>query len=186
MAIWYKVFRLCVPAIPEREGRVSDTPVTAAIVNNSAHQKGKGLVRKLCHCAYIYIPSSVYILFVFIVLKVSVSDVRGAFLGLGGYYLSWVEFLNLIMFTSVLFEVLRVSKADIKNTWDALRILASGVVYLVLFMIGVFGTPGFSIFANTEFVMLMYMLATEIVAALLINARLLKRTIDNTSLQNVN
>lgn len=137
----------------------------------------RGMVRR----TVAVIPMFAYFLIIYIILEVSVPDVRSIIFSIGGYALTWVEVMYLVATFMAMGELLRVSKPGIDNTKEALWMLGVGIVYLVLFILGATGASAFKIFSNTEFLMIGLLSGCQIVLAFMINARTLKRTIDYTT-----
>ena len=124
-----------------------------------------------------YVPLFLFILILYIIGKAVVPDPRATIIGLGDYGLSWVEVLLLIAAVLALFEQMKVSHPGIDNTFEALSMVAMGVIQLVLFVLGRAKVSGFGIFNNSEFLILTFISLAAAVVAVLINARTLRRTI---------
>ncbi|MFP4171413.1 MAG: hypothetical protein ACLFV4_00725 [Candidatus Hydrogenedentota bacterium] len=123
------------------------------------------------------VPWFTYLFLLYIILQVTVSDMRAVFLSVGTYQLSWIEVLYLLATIVAMAELLKVSKPGINNTNEALFMLAVALVYLVVFVLGTAGINGFGIFNNTEFLMLLIISFTQVVMGFTINGRTLKRAI---------
>lgn len=123
-------------------------------------------------------PLFAYLLVVFVILEVSVPDMRKEIFTIGTYKMATVESLYILAIIIAMAELLRVSKPGIDNTFEVIFMLLVWVVYLVLFILGATGILGLGIFSNTEFVVLTVTSLTQVIVAFLINARTLKRTID--------
>lgn len=122
-------------------------------------------------------PMFILPVLLYVVVALSVADVRATFFSVGPYALSWVEVLYLFAFFVAMFELLRVAHPGVDNTGEALRMLFVGVAMLVLFVLGAAGLPAFHIFNNTEFLILLVVSAMQIVLAFFINSATLKRSI---------
>ncbi len=123
-----------------------------------------------------FVPVFLYMLVLYLLGKAAIGDPRAPLFTLGVYQLSWVEVLYLVASIAAILEQLKVSHPGIDNTMEALLMLAMGVVQLILFVLGAAGVKGFAVFNNTEFLMLMVISLAAAVAAVLINARTLRRT----------
>lgn len=123
-------------------------------------------------------PLFAYLLVVFVVLQLTVPDMRANLFHIGKYELTPVELLYISTIIIAMAELLRVSKPGVDNTQEAIFMLLVWIVYLVLFVLGATGMLGLGIFSNTEFVVLTVTSLTQVIVAFLINARTLKRTID--------
>lgn len=124
-----------------------------------------------------YVPAFLYIVILYVVGKTVIHDPRAAFVTWGAYSLSWIEVLYLAATVVAIFEQLKVSHPGIDNTVEALFMVGMGVVQLVLFVLGTNKGGIFSMFANTEFLVLTLVSLAAAVIAILINARTLRRTI---------
>ena len=122
-------------------------------------------------------PMFILPVLLYVVVALSVTNVRATFFSIGPYALSWVEVLYLLGFFVAMFELLRVAHPGIDNTGEALRMLFVAVAMLVLFVLGAAGLPVLQIFNNTEFLILLMVSATQVVLAFFINSATLKRSI---------
>ena len=128
--------------------------VGAAVVGEP---RRRGIARKVAT----WVTGFAYILILYVIIELTVSNVRNILFDFGGYSLTWVEVMYLLATFVAMGELLRVSKPGIDNTREALAMLAVGIIYLVLFVLGAAGVGGFSIFSNTEFLMLMFISAAN-------------------------
>lgn len=147
--------------------------VEAAVVgqNDRAKGSGGGFLR--------YVPGFVLILILFIAGQLVFDDPRKTLFDINGYRLAWVEVLLLAAAIVAMAEQLKVSKPGVNQINEALLIGLVAVVQIVLFTLGAAGVAGFSMFANTEFVLLMLINVAQTVVAFQINAATLMRTISN-------
>jgi hypothetical protein len=122
-------------------------------------------------------PMFILPVLLYVVVALSVTNVRATFFSIGPYALSWVEVLYLLGFFVAMFELLRVAHPGVDNTGEALRMLFVAVAMLVLFVLGAAGLPVLQIFNNTEFLILLMVSATQVVLAFFINSATLKRSI---------
>ena len=122
-------------------------------------------------------PMFILHVLLYVVVALSVTNVRATFFSIGPYALSWVEVLYLLGFFVAMFELLRVAHPGVDNTGEALRMLFVAVAMLVLFVLGAAGLPVLQIFNNTEFLILLMVSATQVVLAFFINSATLKRSI---------
>ncbi len=123
------------------------------------------------------VPMFILPVLLYVVVALSVTNVRATFFSIGPYALSWVEVLYLFGFFVAMFELLRVANPGVDNTSEALRMLFVAVAMLVLFVLGAAGLPVLQIFNNTEFLILLMVSATQVVLAFFINSATLKRSI---------
>ena len=122
-------------------------------------------------------PMFILPVLLYVLVALSVTNVRATFFSIGPYALSWVEVLYLFGFFVAMFELLRVAHPGVDNTGEALRMLFVAVAMLVLFVLGAAGLPVLQIFNNTEFLILLMVSATQVVLAFFINSATLKRSI---------
>ncbi|MDE2133755.1 MAG: hypothetical protein KGJ49_04065 [Alphaproteobacteria bacterium] len=123
-----------------------------------------------------FIPLFLFVLILYLIGKSVIADPR-AQLAWGAYHLSWVEVLLLVSAVVALVEQMKVSHPGIDNTMEALGMIGMGVVQLILFVLGTAKVGVFSIFNNTEFLVLTFISLAAAVVAVMINARTLRRTI---------
>jgi hypothetical protein len=126
------------------------------------------------------IPLFTFLLLFYVVIELSVENVRSVIFTVGSYSLTWVEIIYLCATVMAMAELLRVSKPGIDNTKEALFMGGIWVVYLVLFLLGATRIEMLRIFNNTEFLILTLIGLSQVILAFMINARTLKRTIDYT------
>lgn len=124
-------------------------------------------------------PMFFYMLVIFVIVELSVTNMREVFVSTGLFELTWVEVIILMGACMGMFEILRVSHPGVDNTVQALFMAFVWVVYLILLLLSVATrAPMLSIFGNTEFAMLMLLSLFQVILAFMVNARTLKRTID--------
>lgn len=126
-----------------------------------------------------YLPGFVLILILFIVGQLIFADPRKTLFDINGYRLAWVEVLMVAAAIVAMAEQLKVAQPGVNNINEALLIGLVAVVQIVLFTLGAAGVAGFSIFANTEFVLLTLINVAQTVVAFQINAATLMRTISS-------
>lgn len=150
-----------------------DEVAEAAVVGRNDHgsRGGGGLLR--------FVPGFVLILILFIAGQLIFKDPRAILFDVNGYKLAWVEILMLAAAIVAMAEQLKVSKPGVNQINEALLIGLVAVVQIVLFTLGAAGVAGFSMFANTEFVLLTLINVAQTVVAFQINAATLMRTISN-------
>ncbi|MBU6321707.1 MAG: hypothetical protein KGI78_04155 [Patescibacteria group bacterium] len=125
-----------------------------------------------------HMPFFIYVLAVFIGVKLLVPNVRApVFVGIR-YSATYVECLYVLGAIAGMAELLRVSKPGVDQTNEALAMIFTSVGYFALFLLSLTGYPLLQIFRDTEFLVLLAMSAGQSVLAVKINARTLKRTID--------
>ena len=125
-----------------------------------------------------YVPGFAYVLALYIAGTFLFSDPRATLVEWRGYALSWTEALLAVAALIALVEQLRVSKAGIDNTVEAILMAAVAGVLVLLFALAVAGIPALSLFNNACFLLLTLIGLTQAVVAILINARSLRRAID--------
>jgi len=145
----------------------------AAVVGRGDRAKGRG------GGFFRLLPGFVFILVLFIAGQLIFSDPRATLFDVNGYRLAWVEVLMLAAAIVAMAEQLKVSKPGVNQINEALLIGLVAVIQIVLFVLGAAGVNGFTIFANTEFVLLMLINVAQSVVAFQINAATLMRTISN-------
>lgn len=126
-----------------------------------------------------FVPGFIFILILFIAGQLVFADPRATLFDIGGYRLAWVEVLMVAAAIVAMAEQLKVAEPGVNNINEALLIGLVAVVQIVLFTLGAAGVAGFSMFANTEFVLLTLINAAQTVVAFQINAATLMRTISS-------
>ncbi|MEI6234212.1 MAG: hypothetical protein WCT04_14260 [Planctomycetota bacterium] len=124
-----------------------------------------------------FVPGFLYIFVIYLIGRNFIPNPRAAFTTFGVYSLSWVEVLLMLSTVVALFEQNKVSHPGIDNTMEALIMVGMGVVNLILFILGAAKIAAFSIFNNTEFLIITFISLLTAVIAILINARTLRRSI---------
>ena len=131
-----------------------------------------------------FCPLFAYLLVLYIVVKFAGFDVRAILFTVGTYPLTWVEVLYVLAAISGMLEMWKVSEPKVDNTIEALWILGAWILYFALFILGAAGVKiwfvGFSIFNNTEFLVLTAISAFQVVSAFVINSRTLQLQIADT------
>jgi hypothetical protein len=125
-----------------------------------------------------YIPGFAYVLALYIAGTFLFPDPSATLLEWRGYTLSWTEVLLAVAGLVALAEQLKVSKAGIDNTIEAILMAAVAGVLVLLFALAVAGVPSLGMFNNARFLLLTLIGLTQAVVAILINARSLRRAID--------
>lgn len=126
-----------------------------------------------------FLPGFVFILILFIAGQLVFADPRATLFDINGYRLAWVEVLMVAAAIVAMAEQLKVAQPGVNNINEALLIGLVAVVQIVLFTLGAAGVAGFSMFANTEFVLLTLINVAQTVVAFQINAATLMRTISS-------
>lgn len=126
-----------------------------------------------------FLPGFVFILILFIAGQLVFADPRATLFDINGYRLAWVEVLMLAAAIVAMAEQLKVAEPGVNNINEALLIGLVAVIQIVLFTLGAAGVNGFSMFANTEFVLLTLINVAQTVVAFQINAATLMRTISS-------
>jgi len=150
---------------------MTDQVEAAVVGRNDRARSGGSFLR--------FMPGFVFILLLFIVGQLIFADPRKTLFDINGYRLAWVEVLMLAAAIVAMAEQLKVSKPGVNQINEALFIGLAAVVQIVLFTLGAAGVAGFSMFANTEFVLLTLINVAQTVVAFQINAATLMRTISN-------
>lgn len=147
--------------------------VEAAVVGRNDRSTGKQ------SRFFRFLPGFVLILILFVVGQLIFADPRATLFDINGYRLAWVEVLMVAAAIVAMAEQLKVAQPGVNNINEALLIGLVAVVQIVLFTLGAAGVAGFSMFANTEFLLLMLINAAQTVVAFQINAATLMRTISS-------
>ena len=144
---------------------------TAAVVGGAdrGYHRSRGMLR--------YIPGFTLILALYILGNFIFSDPRASFIAIGDYKLSWVEVLLLAAAIVAMAEQIKVSEPGVNNINEALLMGLVAVVQIILFTLGAAGVAGFTMFNNTEFLLLTIINVAQTVVAFEINAATLMRTI---------
>ena len=123
-----------------------------------------------------------FLLVLFVGVQFFVTDIRHVFFSGHSYEFALVEVLYLLAILFGMSEMLRVSRPGVDNTWEAMLMGITFVVYLVLFLLGI--TVGSAVmnevFCNVHFAVLTVASGAQTAVALMVNARTLKRTIDHS------
>ena len=126
-----------------------------------------------------YIPGFAYVLAAYIAGMLLLPEAKATLAEGGGYSLSWSEALLVLAALVALVDQLRVSKAGIDNTVEAIMMAAIAGVMVLLFALAATGSiPALGVFNNALFLLLTLIALTAAVVAILINARSLRRSID--------
>ena len=106
-------------------------------------------------------------------------DARATLAEWRGYSLSWSEALLALAALVALLDLLRISKAGIDNTVEAIMMAAmAGALVLLFALAATDSIPALGLFNNGLFVLLTLIALAQAVVAILINARSLRRSID--------
>jgi hypothetical protein len=125
-----------------------------------------------------YIPGFAYVLAAYIVGTLLGVDNRAPLAEWDGYSLAWSEALLVLAALVALLDQLRVSKAGIDNTAEAIMMAAMAGAMAVLFALSAAGIPALRMFNTGLFLLLTLIALLHAVVAILINARSLRRAID--------
>ena len=151
---------------------MNDVAAEAAVVGRNDKAAGNGGLFR-------FLPGFVLILVLFIAGQLIFKDPRAVLFDVNGYKLAWVEVLMVAAAIVAMAEQLKVSRPGVNQINEALLIGLVAVVQIVLFTLGAAGVAGFSMFANTEFVLLTLINVAQTVVAFQINAATLMRTISS-------
>lgn len=149
-----------------------DDAVHAAVVGRDGRTKAQTIWR--------YTPAFIFVFLVFLIGHYTVPDPRASLIGGGLFQISWVEILMLGAFFVAIFELLKVAQPGIDNTMEAIAMIVMAGIQVLLFALAVAEVRGLQMFANTEFLMITIINVAQSIAALLINARTLRRTITSS------
>lgn len=122
------------------------------------------------------VPWFTWVLLLYVIFEAAVPNMRAVIFTIGPYALTWVEIIYLVASAVAMIELLTVAEPGVDNVKEAVLMLAAGIVYLVLFVLGTAGVRGFSVFNNTEFLWLLLLISTQVVMGFVLNARTLQRT----------
>jgi hypothetical protein len=126
-----------------------------------------------------YIPGFAYVLAAYLAGSYFFPDSRATLAAWSGYSVSWNEALLALAALVGLLDVLRVSKAGIDNTVEAIMMAAMAGAFVLLFALAATGSiPALGLFNNGLFLLLTLIGLAQAVVAILINARSLRRAID--------
>jgi hypothetical protein len=126
-----------------------------------------------------YIPGFAYVLAAYLAGSFLFPDARATLAEWRGYSLSWSEALLTLACLVALADLLRVSKAGIDNTVEAIMMAAiAGVLVLLFALAATDSIPALGRFNSSLFLLLTLIGLTQAVVAILINARSLRRSID--------
>ncbi len=126
------------------------------------------------------IPSFIYILAIYVVMLLTVADMRAPFYTIASYSIAWVEVLYIMGFLSAITGLRQVVRPGDDNTNAALAMTAVLGIYIVLFALGAAGIPMLTLFATSEFLVLIVVSLIQVVMAFRINSATLQRTIGST------
>jgi hypothetical protein len=136
---------------------------------STQREQRRGLLR--------YIPGLAYILALYLIGTYFFPDARATLIEWRGYRVSWIELLLVAAAMVALAEQMRVSHPGIDNTVEALAMAAMAGAMVLLFALAAAGVSGLGIFGTTEFLLLTLIAVAQVVVAILINARTLRRSI---------
>jgi len=126
-----------------------------------------------------YIPGFAYVLAAYLAGSYFFPDARATLAEWRGYSLSWSEALLALAALVALLDLLRISKAGIDNTVEAIMMAAmAGALVLLFALAATDSIPALGLFNNGLFVLLTLIALAQAVVAILINARSLRRSID--------
>ncbi|KKW19371.1 MAG: hypothetical protein UY63_C0015G0012 [Parcubacteria group bacterium GW2011_GWA2_51_10] len=157
--------------IPRRPPATSSDDV-AAVHGAAVTTQPRSLMLRIM----LKIPWFTWVLLLYVLLELSVSNMRAVIFTIGPYALTWVEVIYLIASGVAMIELLTVAEPGVDNVKEAVLMLAAGIVYLVLFVLGTASVYGLAIFNNTEFLWLLLLVSMQVVMGFVLNARTLQRT----------
>ena len=122
------------------------------------------------------IPGFAYLLALFVIGALMLSDPRATLIEVGPFKLSWVEIILLLSAIVESAEILKVSEPGVDNTGD---VIAMGVVAVIQFglIIASLYDQKFVMFKTTESLMMLVINSVQTYVAFRINSRSLVRTI---------
>ena len=127
-----------------------------------------------------YLPGFVYILILYIIGKLVLSDPRAILFDILGYKLAWVEVLLLAAAIVAMAEQVKVAKPGVNNTTEVLFMGAIAIIQLLLFALAAAKVQILGIFDNTEFLILTLINLAQTAVAYQINSATLMRTISSS------
>ena len=155
-----------------------DAKAPAVAVGGADRKGGKSQVARRVGRVLFELPWFVYLLAIYAIVKLSVSNVRDTFFSIATYQLTWVECLHALAAFIGLAEIYKISEPGVRNTREALLIVVVSVVYLCLFLLGAASVPVFTkLFNNSEFLVLTAIALAAAVTAFVINPRTAQRSI---------
>lgn len=153
----------------------ADAPAVAV---GGADRKGKRAAAKQMGYVLYELPWFVYLLLIYVIVKLAVTDVRDTFLEIAAYRLTWVECLYALGAFIGLAEIYKISEPGVRNTREALLIVITAVAYLCLFILGAAQVPYFiRLFNNSEFLVITAIALAAAITAFIINPRTAQRSI---------
>jgi len=154
---------------------------SAAVAVTGAGDGGKGTLGKvLAKALYVAYetPAFLFLLGFFVIVKVSVDDMRAVLLSLDKYEITWVEMMYALAAFIALGEIYKISEPGARNTKEAILIAVTAVVYLLFFALGAAQVPVLStLFSNSEFLIMTAIAMAGAIIALIINPRTAQRTL---------
>lgn len=127
-----------------------------------------------------WFPGFLWILIAYVIMATTVADMRAPITTIASYSIAWVEVLYILGFFAAILELLKVSRPGDDNTKAALMMTGVLIAYVVLFTLGAAGIPPMTVFATSEFIVLMATSAIQVGMAFRINSATLQRTIGST------
>jgi hypothetical protein len=153
--------------------------VAAAATSSSNKASTLWRACRACMSGAFWTPAFTWILLLYAVIETKVMDVRTPFVTLSTYSISWVEILYVAAFLAAIMELMKVSKPGQNNTVHAFGMTLVFIAYVVFFTLGAAGVGSLTLFATSEFIVLMLVSLIQVVMAFWINAATLQRTISN-------
>ena len=158
----------------------TDRDAPAAVAMSKTDRMRGGPVRRFFSTAGYYLyetPAFAFLLVLFILVKVSVNDMRAVLLSVGAYEITWVEMMYALAAFIALGEIYKISEPGERNTKEAILIAVAAVVYMLLFTLGAAQVPAFAyLFSNSEFLIMTAIGVAGAIIALIINPRTAQRT----------
>ncbi len=158
------------------EGQMAEAVVAAEMVAT------KGRFRRFCGfiggcCWYCvrkareWTPFTAYLIALYAGLAFFEVDLRREIFSSGTFVASGVDILYPATAALFLTELLRVTHPGVDNSTQCNFMLGTLIVGIILFTLGVAGTPQLALFARTEFAMLLFLAAIQSPIANKLNSR---------------
>lgn len=149
----------------------TDTPI---IINDWK----RSIKTKLAH----FTPAFLYLLILFVLVKLTGVDMRRALIGVGDYAITMMDILTIVAMVITALEMLKVSHAGINNVTETIMMFVMAFIYFLFFVLAAAGVKVLGIFsprifANSEFLILTLFAVVEAVVATVVNVRTLTRSV---------
>lgn len=155
-----------------------DAKTPAVAVGGADRKGGRQSVAKRIGFVLFELPWFLYLLVIYAIVKLAVTDVRDTFFSIADYRLTWVECLYALAAFIGLAEIYKISEPGVRNTREALLIVITSVLYLAMFLLGAAQVRYLArLFNNSEFLIITIIALAAAVTAFVINPRTAQRSI---------